>query len=537
MKRRSFVKGAAAITAAPLLGSCSKTPAGPPHDGFNAGEVTHLIPTANHTRIRLKVSLRRAHVDAPHLRIGDRVAKGIAGDDSGQFFTFDAAGLAPETEYTLQIESASGEALCEAWPLKTFPAPDTRPKRFRLLAYTCAGGPDNLYNFGFIDAYVAIPIRQRLLARALSFAPDAAVANGDHVYWDMKSKFGWALGESWRAGWVAGYFDREAPVGRGENLEVLKRAFGPQIAGLYGVMLRSTPSYFLQDDHDYGENDEASEALRTFPADPFMLDLAQTTQRLYYPELLAGQGVPAEFTSSADTCESFGAMRYGDLFEALLYDCRRDFRNASDPALGHDTSGFVPSEIERWLTGRTATSDALHLAHMPSTPILWSAGKWGEWYPDFKDDDGTLRADVHKPYWSSGWGDQHDRLVTAASARSDRTPLFVSGDLHALAIGSVVENRGASLAHNPVYSVLTGPIGTGALGWPSKFRGQLPQPSGTLVADELISPIEENGFTLADFTEDAVTFSFFSWHPDQGEDAIDSLEPFKVVRLPRPGRE
>jgi hypothetical protein len=27
--------------------------------------------------------------------------------------------------------------------------------------------------------------RRRLLARAMSFRPDAAIANGDHIYWDM----------------------------------------------------------------------------------------------------------------------------------------------------------------------------------------------------------------------------------------------------------------------------------------------------------------------------------------------------------------
>ena len=31
-----------------------------------------------------------------------------------------------------------------------------------------------------------------------------------------------------------------------------------------------------------------------------------------------------------------------------------------------------------------------HLVHVPSNPPGWSAGKWGEWYPDVLGDDGKL---------------------------------------------------------------------------------------------------------------------------------------------------
>ena len=85
-------------------------------------------------------------------------------------------------------------------------------------------------------------------------------------------------------------------------------------------------------------------------------------------------------------------------------------------------------------------------------------------------------------------------------------------------------------------SVLTGAVGTGALGWPSKFRGQLPVPSGVVEAEEWISPLEENGFSLIDFTPDDLTISFFRWRPEQGADALDRLDPFEVIELPRPDR-
>ena len=66
----------------------------------------------------------------------------------------------------------------------------------------------------------------------------------------------------------------------------MKKAVGPQIADLYGTMMRSTPVFFLQDDHDYFENDEADDKLVTLPPDPFMLNLARASQLLYYPEFL-----------------------------------------------------------------------------------------------------------------------------------------------------------------------------------------------------------------------------------------------------------
>ncbi len=200
------------------------------------------------------------------------------------------------------------------------------------------------------------------------------MANGDHVYWDLRSRFGWFMGASPQARWSAGRFERSAPVLGTANESVLVRAFGPQIAGLYGVRLRSLPAFFLQDDHDYTENDEASDALRTFPPDPLMLDVARATQRLYYPELLADPSLPRDFVSPGDLSESFGRLRYGRLCELLLYDCRRPITNELGPLRGDRESAFLPPGIEAWLVSRSLRSDAAHVAHMPSTPVLWTAG-------------------------------------------------------------------------------------------------------------------------------------------------------------------
>ena len=506
------------------------------------GRPDFASPAADHQRILVKASFLRAQRSAPILMLGDVAVQGRASDSEGLHFSFDSAWagkLRPATEYSLRLHEASlggavaGDALCDAWPLRTFPAPDSLPDHVRLLTYTCAGGSDRLFNFGFFNAFLPIAHRRRLLARALSFAPDVVVANGDHVYWDMKSRFGWAMGEGPRGWWLAGRFDRDVPIIGTPNELVLKRAFGPQIADLYGVMFRSLPGYFLQDDHDYGENDEASEALRTFPADPFMLELARTTQSLYYPELLGGEGLPSVYTDSRGVSESFGTLRYGRLFEGLLYDCRRHLTNSRDPRVASDRSGFVPPDIESWLMKRSAASPCAHLAHMPSTPVLWTAGKWAEWYPDFQDERGVLRSDIDKPFWPQGWGKQHDRLLAAVSDRRDRLPLFVSGDLHATAVGRIHRSQERDFSDNPILSVLTGALGTGELGFPSQFRGQLPSVSGTLEAEEWISPLEENGFSLIDLTKESVRISFFKWLPRDGEQAIDSLEPFRIIERPR----
>ena len=155
--------------------------------------------------------------------------------------------------------------------------------------FTCAGGHEGL---GFLPTAV----RNRMLRRALSFQPDAAIANGDHVYWDLRSPLT-ARNEA---------EPRRAPgrlpaarlivptsVLGSENETILKRAAGPQIVPVYGTDFRSTPVFFIQDDHDYYENDDAYDEIVTFPPDDFMTEMARATQSLYYPEFLPDRDAPA----------------------------------------------------------------------------------------------------------------------------------------------------------------------------------------------------------------------------------------------------
>ncbi len=54
------------------------------------------------------------------------------------------------------------------------------------------------------------------------------------------------------------------------------------------IRCRIVAVFVMQDDHDYFDNDEATDEIITFPPDHFMLELARATRQLYYPEYSAG---------------------------------------------------------------------------------------------------------------------------------------------------------------------------------------------------------------------------------------------------------
>ena len=470
--------------------------------------------------------------------MGSSRVRGEKSSVTGDFWQFDVAGLKPQTRYRLSL-TQGGRSLCQPWELSTFPAPDAMPERLRLLIYTCAGGHDalNQGQAGGKTCFLPSALRQRLLMRGLSFKPDAVIANGDHVYWDLRApRLSGLLGGSPQAIAAAGRFDRALPVLGGANEAVLRRAAGPQIVPLYGTLCRSTPVFFLTDDHDYFDNDEATDEAVTFPPDGFMLNLARATRRLYYPEFLPDPSRPFGLAgASADdrapgVSEAFGTLRFGRLAEFLLYDVRRTL------TLAGPTAVFIDGTAEDWLKARMAARDVAHVINIPSNPPGWSAGKWGEWYPDILGEDGKLTTAKPKPYWQRGWLSQHDRLMAAAAAMPGRIPLVISGDLHAIAEGRMMHCGSLDFSKNPVVTVLSGPLGTGDLLWPSAFRGIGASPPSHLAMDERLKPIEENSFIIADLVPGAITLRFFRF--DVRRDAaaaIDSLQPFRVTELTRPG--
>jgi hypothetical protein len=117
---------------------------------------------------------------------------------------------------------------------------------------------------------------------------------------------------------------------------------------------------------------------------------ARATQHLYYPEFLpdASRPLGLPWSSSGDrpqgVSECFGTIRYGRLAEILLYDIRRTATLAGPSAV------YVDLEVEKWLRARSAATEVAHLIHVPSNPPGWTAGKWGEWYPDVLGPDKKL---------------------------------------------------------------------------------------------------------------------------------------------------
>jgi hypothetical protein len=518
---------------------------------WNAGPVFHLLPTVNHSRILIKASFTKA-LEAPRLKIdGVGQFKGTQTDTKGYFYYFDAPNLKPNTRYSLVIQDADGKNLCDPWPLKTFPAPGDNPKHLRLLIYTGFGGHDahiEWFNLGPLP----LSTRIRLLKRALSFKPHAIVSSGDHIYHDLLYDASSRVqGGSPRSRYHVGEFDRTKPVLGTANEEVLKRAAGPQIAYLYGAACRSIPTFFIMDDHDYFENDIATKeeygfnikllllAWRSpyfkggvsFPPDKFMLDLGRTAQKLYLPEFLPDKNRPQNLpaTGAPDRArgisECYGTLRYGKLFEGLLYESRRFVTQTGKDAV------FTHRRAEKWMIDRMRAEESIHLVHLPAVIYGWSAGKWMEWYPDIRGEDGKLTTAQPKYLWQEGWFLQHNRILKAASAMKRALPLFICGDIHNQAEGRILRSGDLDLSANPIIAVASGSLGTGYRGFPSAFRGMVSEPPTELTVKEGLKPIEKNGFVIVDFTPEKIIIQFFAWRPPDPIEAIDTLEPYHKLEL------
>lgn len=530
-RRELFIQAALAAGAMSLPGAAAGKP--PRCDRTGDGLVAHILPTVSHDRMLLKISLVEPQSRPPELRVGRRRVAGAPTDTQGTHWAFDAGGLEPDTRYGLDL-LADGCRIADPWELATFPAPDACPERLRLLVYTCAGGHD-LMNEGNGSFYVTWSARRRLFQRALALGPDAAVAIGDHVYWDLRAGRGaQVMGRSPIGVERIGVFDRGAPILGGPNEAVLKRAVGPQVADLYGTLFRSVPTFFLRDDHDYFEDDLVTPELTTFPPDAFAVALARASQWLYYPEFLPDPWRPLDLPGSSagdrprGASEGFGTLRFGQLAELLLYDCKGFVTTGAD-------ARYVPAPVESWLGARMADPCLRHVVHVPSNPIGYTAGKYMEWYPDVVDVPGQVTDGIPKPGWQPGWRAQHDRLVGAISATPRRVPLVVSGDIHSIAEERILRAGTLDLRANPVVAVITGTPGTG-VGWPSLARNTLAQPPTGFEVETVVPVQELNGFHLVDFDPDRVTIRHYRWdRRRQAEAEIDSLEPFQVSTYARRG--
>ena len=128
----------------------------------------------------LKASFDPPLSQPPILRVDTATVPGCMTDTRGEMWAFHATGLTPARRYALSLQASTGRSLCQPWDLSTFPSPDARPDELRVLFFTCAGGHEE-------SRLPAGDRPQSHAASRLSFQPDAAVANGDHVRWDLRS--------------------------------------------------------------------------------------------------------------------------------------------------------------------------------------------------------------------------------------------------------------------------------------------------------------------------------------------------------------
>ncbi|MHA1276419.1 MAG: hypothetical protein ACTSQI_10165 [Candidatus Helarchaeota archaeon] len=519
-----------------------------PDTTWDHGEVVHILPTISDNRILLKASFESVLTN-PLLDLNGTVVPGIQMDTQGYFWCFDAQNLSPSTIYQLRLERGSGVPLCDPWPLKTFPLPNTTPEHLRILVFTGSGGHDacrSWYGMGQIP----LSIRQKLLNKALSLEPDIIVSTGDQVYYDIRygisSK---QMGDSRRAIHYSGRFDPLQAVLGTENENVLKRAVGPQIAYLYGTACRSIPTFFILDDHDYFCNDDAIEkdkfdfqlllawmnpvvkASITFPPDNFSLELGRAVQKLYLPEFLPDPTRPVDLPSSgavdrpANVSECFGSLRYGNLVESVLYDVRRYV------TLDGFNGTFIPPSAEEWIIDRMVTSNATYMINFSPISVGWSCGKWLSWYPDVKtkiNGKSVLTTNESKYMWQKGWFRQHNRILNATLYMQNTTPLFVCGDMHTQTAGLILQSSPLNFSAKPIPSVLCGALGVDGGGFPSGgLRGIEAIPPNDLEVIENLSSHENAGFIILDITQGNITIYFYGWtYRSDSVDAIATLSPY-----------
>src|SRR5215471_18386047 len=290
MNRRDFSKTAVALGAGLVFAPSSFALNFVEDKSWNAGDMIHIIPTATHNRFLLKLSLMKSRKTAPELLVNRTKVKGDQTDLEGRYWQFDVTGLSPATEYKLQLLESTGKEITDLWPLKTFPDPDTKPQSLRILSYTCGGGVAGP-PIGGKTVWLDMAARKELLARGLSYNPDVCVANGDQIYWDIETfadKHN-ALSEGieelyWKP--AGGKFDVDLPMTDPKNYGIFKYVTEHQIPALYGNTMRSTPSFFVTDDHDEFENDEFDKDVATLPVDSYGVFGEELTQHMFYPEFL-----------------------------------------------------------------------------------------------------------------------------------------------------------------------------------------------------------------------------------------------------------
>jgi hypothetical protein len=479
--------------------------------------VRMILPSVTHDTIALKVLLDRPPSAAPQLAIDAQRVAGKATDGDGYAWQFIQNGLKGGTAHTLTLRDDTGRSLREPWQVRTLPPPDSSPSHFRVLFFTCAGGDEAL-------SALAVSTRRALFDRALSFSPDLAVANGDHIYWDLRTALLYRRTPEARAKRAEQYhriawIDEDSAFDSATNRRSLMTVVGRQIASIYEDRFASVPMLFVADDHDYFENDNAGTWGCSFPPRPFTMNLQKRTADMAYPVALGRPDLTDRMASY--TVE---AVRVGRLLEINTFECRRGWSNGPNER-------FLFPEAERYLNGRAARSTAQQYIQVPSVPLGWTAGKLGEWYDGGPVGQAQTSLDKDKIYWKKGWFEQHQRLTAALSARKNRAAISISGDMHASAASSMTRSGNVDFSANPIHTILPGPIGTTV--FPSTSRGLVPGHPGILEINDYAKMEERNGFTIADVYPDRVDVRQFRWRSPETVAAIAALEPAATFSIRR----
>ncbi|MFP4562051.1 MAG: hypothetical protein ACLFRY_01965 [Spirochaetia bacterium] len=533
-----------------------------PDEEWDSGEVVHILPGVSSDRILLKTSFDGS-VDMPVLEWSAEDGAGAKRTVRGKMtgtektnYAFDLTGLSPNTRYRLRLLGGGGRGeLCDPWEISTLPGPGERPESLRVLVFTCPGGHDATRTwFGF--GQIPLKIRQKLLNRALDFEPHIMVSLGDQIYYDLEyGVSAKVMGDSRRARRLNGRFDKTLPVLGTENERVLKKAVGEQVAYLFGTACRSTPSFFILDDHDYFVNDDARKederqmqlllawmnpfvaGCVTLPPEPFHLEMARTAQNLYLPEFLPDPTRPGDLPGSGASdrspgvSEVYGTLRYGDLLEGAFIETRRFLTLDGEDAV------LLPKPTENWLTGRMRAATSRYFITFSGLSFGWCCAKWISWYPDVKvktDDGVRLSTEEEKYLWQEGWFLQHNRILEAAKKMTEATPLFVCGDIHHQSAGHILRSGSLDLSTRPVATMHPGALSVDKGGYPSKgIRGIKAQPPTALEVREDLPSFEKAGFVIMDVDREKITARFYAWR--NGTDpveAIDTLEPHYIFEAP-----
>ena len=116
----------------------------------------------------------------------------------------------------------------------------------------------------------------------------------------------------------------------------------------------------------------------------------------------------------------------------------------------------------------------------------------------------------------------------------DRPAVLMSGDLHACGWDRMLASGDLDMRGNAPWMFLHGTLGTGENGgWPSSARGIGPSAATAVTVERGVDPIEKNGFSIIDITPELMTVRMFAWRAPDPVEAIDNLEPYDVVEIPR----